>query len=246
MTRSILPLALAAAIMPVAAHAADAPGVAPGGTLLTISAEGKSARTPDLATFSTGVTSTGKSASAAMAANAAAMNRVIAALKAAGIAPRDIQTASLSLNPVYEDQSRLPPAEQAENRPPRVVGYQAGNTVSVRTRDLSRMGSVIDALVSAGANQVNGPDFALDQPDAALDEARLAAMKSARARADLYARAAGLHVVRVLAIAEAGGYSPQPRPFYAAKVEAMAAPGPVEAGEVAMTVNVTVQYELAP
>ena len=243
---SILPFALAAALAPLAAHATEAPAVAPGGTLLTISADGKSTRTPDVASFSTGVASTAGTASAALAANAAAMNRVIAALKAAGVAPRDIQTANLSLNPVYEDRSQLPPAQQTENRPPRIVGYQASNTVSVRARDLSRMGRVIDALVSAGANQVNGPDFALDQPEAALDEARLAAIRSARARAEIYARAAGLHVVRVLSIAESGGYSPQPRPFYAAKAMDMAAPSPVEAGEVAMNVTVTVQYELAP
>ncbi|MDE2403989.1 MAG: SIMPL domain-containing protein [Sphingomonadales bacterium] len=236
----LAPLALAAAL-PLAAHAAEAPTVAAGNTLLTVTAEGRSTRTPDLATFSTGVASTAKTASAAMAANAAAMNRVIAALKAQGVAPRDIQTANLSLNPQYEDGPR------PDNRPPRVVGYQASNTVAVRARDLAKMGAVIDTLVNAGANQVNGPDFSLDNPDAALDEARLAAMKSARARADLYAKAAGLHVLRVLSIAESGGYQPQPRVFYAAKAMAMdAAPSPVEAGEVAMNVNVTIQYELAP
>ncbi|MBU6266195.1 MAG: SIMPL domain-containing protein [Sphingomonadales bacterium] len=234
-------LLLAAAALPIAAQAHEAPTVAAGNTLLTVTAEGKATRAPDLATFSTGVTSSAKTASAAMAANAAAMNRVIAALKAQGIAARDIQTANLSLNPQYAEGPR------PDNRPPQVVGYQASNTVAVRARDLSRMGAVIDTLIGAGANQVNGPDFSLDNPDGAMDEARLAAMKSARARADLYAKAAGLHVVRALSIAESGGYQPQPRVFYAAKAMAMdAAPSPVEAGEVAMNVNVTVQYELAP
>jgi len=234
-------LALAAAALPIAAQAHDAPTVAAGNTLLTVTAEGKSTRTPDLATFSTGVTSSAPTASGAMAANAAAMNRVIAALKAQGVAARDIQTANLSLNPQYDNVPR------GENRPPRVVAYQASNTVAVRSRDLGKMGAVIDTLVGAGANQVNGPEFSLDNPDVAMDEARLAAMKAARARADLYARAAGLHVVRALSIAESGGYQPQPRVFYAAKAMAMdAAPSPVEAGEVAMNINVTVQYELAP
>jgi len=245
MNHAVLPLALALALIPAAARADEAPRVAPGDTLLTITAEGKSTRTPDLATFSTGVATTGKTASAAMVANAAAMNRVVAALKQAGIAPRDIQTANLSLSPVYEDRSRPMPAPQADT-PPRIVGYQASNTVSVRARDLGRMGAVIDALVAAGANQVNGPDFALDQPEAALDEARVAAIKTARARAELYAHAAGLHVLRVVSIAESGGYSPQPRVFYAAKAMADSAPSPVEAGELSMNVNVTVQFELAP
>ena len=241
-------LALAAALIPTLAHATEAPPVAAANTLLTVSADGKSTRTPDLATFSTGVSSSGKTASAAMAANAAAMNRVIAALKAAGVAGRDIQTANLSLAPVYEDLSRRPQTmPQPENQPPRIVGYQASNTVAVRAHDLARMGAVIDALVAAGATQVNGPDFALDKPEAALDEARVEAIKTARARAELYARATGLRVLRVLSIAESGGYQPQPRVFYAAKaMMADAAPSPVEAGEVSMNVNVTMQFELAP
>lgn len=104
---------------------------------------------------------------------------------------------------------------------------------------------MIDALVTAGANQVNGPDFGLDQPDAAMDEARIAAMKSARARADLYARADGLKVARVLSIGESGGYVPAPRVFMAAKaMDAMSTP--VASGEVATSVTVNVQYELAP
>lgn len=233
-------IAAAAALLPLAANAAEANPVGPGNAVLTVAAEGKSTRAPDIAQFSAGVASTGKNAGAAMAANAAAMSRVIAALKAAGVAPRDIQTANLSLSPQFEN---LP---QGENRAPRIVGYQASNTVSVRARDLTKLGTIIDSLVSAGANQVNGPDFGLDQPDTALDEARTAAMKSARARADLYARAAGLKVLRVVSINESGGYIPQPRLFMAAKTMDVAAASPVESGEVATNVNVTVQYELAP
>jgi uncharacterized protein YggE len=175
-----------------------------------------------------------------MAANAAAMARVVAALKAAGVAARDIQTSNLSLSPQFEN------VPQPDSRPPRIVGYQASNTVVVRTRDLAKLGAIIDSLVVAGANQVNGPDFGLDQPDAALDEARVAAMKSARARAELYARAAGLKILRVLSINESGGYMPQPRVFMTAKAMDAAAASPVEAGEISTNVNVSVQYELAP
>lgn len=219
------------------ALAEQTPLVAPGDTLLTLSAEGKSARTPDIAGFSAGITTLGRTASAAMAANAAAMTRVIAALKAAGIADRDVQTSDLSLNPIFDN------APNTGDRP-RITGYQAGNTVTVRARVIADTGRVIDTLVSAGANEVNGPNFALDQPEAALDEARTAAVASARRRADLYARAAGLKVLRIVTISESGGFSPQPMMMMARK--AMDVSTPVAAGEVALTANITVQFELAP
>ena len=129
----------------------------------------------------------------------------------------------------------------------RIIGYQATNTVNVKQRDLKQFGRVLDTLVAAGANQVNGPNFQVDNPEAALDEARTAAMKAARARADLYARAAGLRVVRILTISESGGYVPQPRVMYAKAEMAMdAAPTPIAAGQVELSSSVSVQFELAP
>ena len=160
MLKYALPFALAA--VPFAAHAAGAPD----DTVLSISAEGHSTRTPDVASFSTGVASTGKTAAAAMAANAANMNRVIAALKAAGIADRDIQTSTLSLSPTYAERSQVVLNGQPQNLPPRITGYTANNTVAIRQRKLAEVGRVIDALVVAGANEISGPDFAVDQPDA--------------------------------------------------------------------------------
>lgn len=222
-----------------------APVVAPGNSVLTISAEGRTARKPDLAQFSAGVATSGKTAGEALSANSAAMNRVIAALRRAGIAERDIQTSNLSLNPVYADMSRQP-VDPLEQQVPRIVGYQANNTVSVRQRDLAGFGKVIDTLVSSGANQVNGPSFQMDDPDAALDEARTDAMKRARARAQLYAGAAGLKVVRVLSISEGGAYAPPQPVMYRVMAEAAPQAAPVAAGEVSLTANVTVTYELGP
>lgn len=242
-------LALSAAALPAAASAqnvSSGPVVAPGSTVLSISAEGRTNRAPDLATFSAGVTSSGKTAGEALAKNSADMARVIAALKRAGIADKDIQTSNLSLNPVYADMSRQPrdPLEQVV---PPIIGYQVNNTVNVRQRKLEDFGKVIDTLVTAGANQVNGPNFQVDDQDAALDEARIAAMKKARDRANLYARAAGLRVVRVLTISESGGYAPQPPIMYArAAMADMASAPPVAAGEVSLTMNVSVTFELAP
>lgn len=250
--KSILlaPIAIALSALSGAAHAHDVssgPVVAPGNTVLTVSAEGRTTRVPDLASFNAGVTSRGKTAGEAMAANSRDMDRVVAALKRAGIADRDIQTSNLSLNPIYAPQQRLP---SGEIDPPeaRIIGYQANNMVTARQRNLAQFGKVIDTLVSAGANQVNGPSFEVDNPDAALDAARVQAMKKARDRAELYARAAGLRVARILSISESGGYSPMPVMYAraAAMDSAGAPPPPVAAGELALNANVTVMFELAP
>jgi len=236
--------AAALALSLVSAAAALAQGLPPtlaaGNSLLTISADGRSSHTPDLAVFSAGVTSEGQTASTAMAANAAAMNRVIATLKQAGLADKAIQTSNLSLVPVYA----APRADGAQEM--RIIAYQANNTVYARTSEIKGFGKVLDALVAAGANQINGPSLQLADPDAAYDEARLAAMKAARARAEIYARAAGLRVVRIISIGESGGY-PSPQPVFAKALALSAdAPTPLAAGEVASQISVSVQFELAP
>jgi len=248
MKRFALPLIAAAAAFAspaLAQQASPVPAIEAGHTLLTVSADGKSERAPDLALFNAGVTTQGKTAGEALGANSAAMTRVIAALKRAGIADRDIQTSNLNINPVYSEPRRLPDGS-TEQRAPEIVGYQVNNSVSVRQRQLGDYGKVIDTLVTAGANQVNGPSFMLDKPDAALDAARTEAMAKARARADLYARAAGLKVVRIVSIAEGGGYSPPMPVMYRMAADSVAAAPPVAAGEVSLGVNVTVQFELAP
>ncbi len=244
--------ALAAAAMPVAANAqatGPAPVLALGGTLLTINAEGRVTSTPDLAVFSAGVVSQGKTASQALSANSADMSRVITALKRAGIAERDIQTSNLSLNPIYQPQRSLPDGTITPAQPT-IIGYQANNTVSVRQRRIDDFGRVLDTLVASGANQVNGPSFELDNPEPVLDQARTAAMKKARTRAELYARAAGLRVSRILSISESGGWSPpQPVMYRMAATDASAPPPPpppVQAGELQTSIAVTVQFELMP
>ena len=255
MKRSRLLLAAAAAITaaaaaPLAATAqtGPAPVLAVGGTLLTVSADGRVTRAPDIATFSAGVVSHGKTASEALAANSTDMAKVIVALKRAGIADKDIQTSNLSLNPIYAPQRSLPDGT-IDPPQPRIVGYQANNSVNVRQRNLKDYGKVIDTLVSSGANQVNGPSFEVENPDPVLDAARTAAMQKARTRAELYARAAGLKVSRILSISESGGWSPpQPVMYRMAAMEAAppAPPAPVQAGELQMSMTVTVQFELVP
>lgn len=248
--RYLAPLALALASMTGTAMAqtvSPVPMIAQGNTLLSVSAEGKTSRRPDMATFSAGVASTGKTAGEAMAANAADMNRVVAALKKAGIADKDIQTSNLSLNPIYADNSRTPPDAYGQQLP-RIIGYSANNNVTVKQRNVAEFGKVIDTLVAAGANQVNGPSFEVDDSDAATDEARIEAMKKARARAELYARAAGLRVVRIVSISEGGGYTPPMPVMYAraAAADMGGGPTPVQAGQVELSAGVNVLFELAP
>lgn len=242
---ALAPLALALSLPGAAMAHSDQPAIAANSTLLTVTVEGKSTRKPDLAVFSAGVTTQGATASEAMSANAAAMTKVVGTLKQVGIADRDIQTSQISLSPVY-GQPAIGRNGQVTQEP-RIIGYQATNQVTVRSRDVKGFGKVLDALVGSGANQINGPSFQLDNPAAAMDEARTSAMKTARARADLYAKASGLRVVRIVSISESGGYAAPP--VYARAAMADAAPEastPVAEGEVEAQVSLTVQFELAP
>jgi uncharacterized protein YggE len=234
MTRPFL-AALALTAVPAAAQTQALPVQPINGTVLDVTAEGLSRRTPDLASISAGVVTQAADAASAMRENAARMDRVIAALKRAGILDRDIQTSNVSLQPQYR---------YAQNEAPVITGYQAQNTVTVRFREIGRAGQVLDALVATGANQINGPDLTLDNPAAALDEARLDAMAKARARAELYAKAAGLRVKRILSISESGGYVP-PRPMpVAMRMQADGAETKIMAGEQALNVNLQVRFEL--
>jgi|CXWL01.1.fsa_nt_gi uncharacterized protein YggE len=212
----------------------DVPAIT--GTLLTISADGKVESAPDMATVSLGVMTEGPTAAAALASNASRMSALTQALRRAGVAERDIQTAQVSVSPQYT---------YAENQPPRLTGYQATNTVNARVRTIANTGRVIDAAVAAGGNTVNGVSFSHQDEDAQLDAARRDASQEARRRADLYAQAFGLRVHRVVAISESGGYAPpMPYPVMMQARMADAAPTPIAPGEVTTQVNLSVTYEL--
>jgi len=227
----------------------------PNSTLLSLTAEGRSYRAPDIANFSAGVVTQADTAGEAITANSSRMNDVVAALKRAGIADRDIQTSAITLQPRYSNpdleaqvlagQSRQPYVPPIKPASPKIIGYEARNTVQVRVRRLGEMGRIIDTLVAQGANEVNGPSFTLDEPRSALDEARTEAMTEARRRAELYARAAGMHVARILSISESGGYYPVQEMAMARAMAPPAPPTPVAPGELTMSVSLNVQFELA-
>jgi uncharacterized protein len=230
-------LAIGASVVP--AHAqAQAPtpyGQTISGTRLDISATGEVSRVPDIANISAGVMTRSASATAAIADNAVRMERVRAALKRAGIADRDIQTSNISLNPEYRYQ---------DNQPPQLTGYTASNQVNVRFRDIRNTGRILDALVAQGANQINGPSLTIDKPEAALDEARVKAIAAGRARAELYARALGMRIVRLLSVSEGGGYSvPPPMPMVM-RAQADAASTKIDPGEQQLQVTVAMSFEL--
>jgi len=234
-------LLLGCVAAPVAAQQAPASYVEPmvpaAGTVLEVSAEGRTTRVPDLATIRAGVTTQAPTAAAALSDNAARMTRVLARLRRAGLAERDIQTASVQLSPQYR---------YVENQPPAVTGYQAANSVAVRFRDVARAGAILDALVSEGANQIDGPNLSVSEPDAALDEARADAVARARTKAALYARAAGLKVARIVSIAEAGqdaGGTDRP-PVVFARAAMAEAKTQIAPGERDVTVTLNVRFLL--
>ena len=231
-------LALGAATLP-ASSMAQAVATVPvlTGTRLDISATGEVTRVPDLAIISAGVQTLQPTATAAIEENAARMERVRAALKRAGIEDKDIQTSSINLNPEYVYEN---------NRPPRLTGYRATNTVNVKFRDLKRTGAILDALVAEGANQINGPSLTIDKPDEAYDEARIKAIAAGQERAQLYARALGKRIVRILSVSEGGGYVPPPMPMAYARAESGMADAKtsIDPGTQQLQVNLAMSFEL--
>jgi uncharacterized protein YggE len=207
------------------------------GTRLDISATGDVTRVPDIAIITAGVMTRAATARSALQQNATRMDRVIAALKRAGVEDRDIQTSNINLNPEYT---------YANNQPPKLNGYTASNQLTIRFRDIANSGTILDALVAEGANQINGPSLTIDKPELALDEARTRAAAAGRARAELYARTLGLRVARLVAVSESGGYAaPPPMPPMVMMAErAQAADTKIVPGEQKLSVTLNMTYEL--
>jgi len=211
-------------------------GLERGETLLQVSATGQSETKPDEANISVGVSSIGVTSEAATATNNEKINAVVGALKALGVAEADMQTQQVGASRVDYGPNR--------NK------FEANNTITIRVRDVSKAGAAIQAATRAGANILSGPDLRVSDPEAANKGAYTAAYKTARARADTYAEAAGLKVVRVLVIRDGGGSAPpMPQAVYAADAmfeRAQAAPPPVMAGTDRSQVSVSVDFALAP
>ncbi len=192
---------------------------------------------PDLATISAGVSTEAPTAVAAMRQNASEMVAVIKRIKSLGIAGRDIQTSGINLNLRYDyDQ----PTQRQVFR-----GYSASNRVSVILRKVADTGKVLDALVEAGATDIGGPQFSIDDDSAAKAQARKSAIERAQGQALEYATWAGYTGVRLLEVSEAiSGNPPMPLMERAITVTGSKMSTPVEPGMVGTGVNLTVKYEM--
>lgn len=248
--RLMTALALTLLALPVMAQTTtQAPG--PGGgeqamdaiPMLTVSGSGEARVDPDLATVRLGVTAQAATARAAQEQVSRTAGAVLDAIRKLGIPDKDVQTSGLSLSPLYS-QGRT----EEERQAPKITGYQANNSVTIRIEDLAKVGPVIDAGLGAGANTLDGVEFGLRNDEAARAQALADAAVKARAKAQTLAKSLGLTLGNILEVAE-GGVSvvPQPYPRYGRAVAelSMAADTPVSAGQVGIQATVTIRYRIS-
>ena len=204
---------------------------------MSLTASGAIKTTPDKVDISTGVASEAKTAREALDQNGEAMTKVIEALKAMGIDSKDIQTTNLSVSPVHDQR---PYDKQA---PPVVVGYRVTNQVRISLHDTTRLGAILDKVVTLGSNQIEAIELGVDEPEALKDEARKLALKTVTDNAKLYAEAAGVGLGPILSISEEeSSYQPHFAPA-AARMES-AKDVPIEAGTTAVEVRIRVTWEI--
>ncbi|WP_343345593.1 SIMPL domain-containing protein [Sphingomicrobium sp. XHP0239] len=240
--RTILALALGAACpavlaVPAAAQVASPVTVQP--VTIDINATGTVDAVPDLAIVNAGVEVRAPTAAAALREASDRIEAILGALEAAGVEDRDIQTSRVSLNPQFD---------YSERSEPRLTGYAASNTVNVRFRDIERAGTIVDALVQAGANQVNGPSFTFADPDPLTERARMEALRMGEERARAYAAALGKRDVRLVYVSEGvNGMAPPPVPMAMAE-QSITVTGarkvPLRPGEQEIGVGLSMRYEL--
>ena len=212
--------------------------------VITVSGEGDASVAPDLAILNFSVVRLDKTARAALNANTEAMAAVIAAMKKHGIESRDLQTAGFSIDPQYDYLQNA----DGSQKPPQFRGYQVNNALTVRVRDLSKLGEIMDEAVTMGVNQGGSVSFANADTKPVIAEARKAAMADALTKAKALTEAAGVKLGRIISISE-GSAMPRPMPVMAMAAKSASdmasAPVPVEAGENAYhaSVNVTIALD---
>ena len=205
--------------------------------MISLTGHGEVQAVPDMAMAVIGTVSQAPTAAEALAANTAAMMAVMAMLKDAGIAEKDVQTSNFLVQPRYDYGN--------STQPPRLLGYEVSNTVTAAVRHLDRLGALLDKAVSAGSNRIDGISFRLADPGKALDEARRLAAQDATRKAHLYAAALGIGLGPVLSISETGGLPPPvPMPMKTMGAEAMSADVPIARGEQTISVDVNIVWEI--
>ncbi|MBY5521754.1 SIMPL domain-containing protein [Rhizobium leguminosarum] len=239
-TKTVLMTALLA--LPLAAAApAFAQEAKPREPVISVTGDGESSVAPDMAVVNLAVVKQAKTAREALDENNKTMNDVLTALKSGGIAERDLQTSGFSIQPQYN----YPQPVDGQQQQPQLIGYQTINSVTVRLRDLAKLGAVIDQSVTLGINQGGEIQFTNDKPDAAIEEARKAAVADAVKRAKTLSEAAGVKLGRILEITENVPRA-MPQPVYRATMmkEASDAAVPVQGGENDYNVSVTVTFAI--
>ena len=211
---------------------------------VSVSGEGRISAAPDVAEINLGVLTEAATASEALSSNSQAMAALTEQLKARGVAAKDIQTSNISLEPKYNQANQLQRQGQGEPFTPQIVGYSASNTVRITSRDLSKLGEVLDAVVGAGGNRINGISFRVDKPAPLLDEARKQAIADAKRKAEQLCGESGMVLGAPIRISESGGYSPPPQPMLMARTMSASASVPVSAGEQELTIGVQVVFEM--
>jgi uncharacterized protein len=231
--RLLAPLGLAAIAWlasPAAAEDERAPD-----RVLWLTGHGEVKTKPDMAHVTIGVMSEGASAREALTANTQAMQKIMTALKSAGIAEKDIQTSNFTVSARYGDET----AGRQQ-----VIGYTVSNNLDTSVRELPKLGLILDDVVSQGSNQIYGIAFDIAERQPLEDEARKRAVADARRKAAIYAEAAGVKLGRVMAIGETAG-APPPVPIVGrAMMKAEAAPVPVAEGEQTVAIDVSVAWEI--
>ncbi len=236
---------MAAAVLAPVTSFAQAPPPPPGHAprLVSVTGEGRAAIAPDMAILSLTVMRTADTAQAALAANTAAMREVLAALKAAGLADRDIQTSEFSIFPRY---SQPEPNRQGGNEMPQIIGYQVSNGLTLRVRDLQKLGDLIDQSVKLGVNQGGQITFTNTDPKGAMQDARRDAVADAMAKAKILTEAAGVALGPVVSIEE-NSLRPEPMPLMRSMAMAKESDAvPVAGGENTYSVTVDMRFEIRP
>ncbi|MEQ1943233.1 SIMPL domain-containing protein [Mesorhizobium sp. VNQ89] len=235
MNRRMMALGLAAAIaLPAAATAAETP-IQP---RIIVTGEGQASVAPDMALLSLSVMREAPTAREALDANNAAMTDVTKAIKDLGVADRDIQTSGLQIFPRYNFTNNPDGTQEAH-----LVAYQVTNTLSVRVRDITKTGEVLDKAVTLGVNQGGNITFTNDDSSATVTEARKRAVEDATQKANTLASAAGVKLGRVLEISDQT-FGIQPMPIEAKAFDRAAAGIPIQAGENSYRVQVNMTFEL--
>lgn len=214
---------------------------------LSVRGLGKISAKPDSVHIQIGVTAEAPTAIAALAANNESMNRLFQIVKERGIAEKDLQTSNIQVMPQYSQPIPPRPGEQPKEFIPKIVGYRVDNTVAIRSRDIAKLGPLLDAVVEGGANQIHGISFRIDDAEKLMAEARKKAMADAKEKAELLAGEAGVVVGPPIRIEEDGGGRPMVENFGGPRMMgrmAAAAPMPVAAGEQDLSVTVSVVYEI--